>query len=116
MKYLLIIALALSGGMVGAYMFTDVVKPILGATTARTTITNQWTFSATTTQNKPLIVTTTNAATSTMQIGCIQTTATSTASPVKIVPVAISTTTTTFGNGTTGFLLVATFGTCPNLP
>lgn len=60
-------------------------------------------------------ISTSNTATSTLVVGCIQTTATSTASPVKLVVTAISTTTTTFGNGTTGFAVVAAFGTCPNL-
>lgn len=117
MKILLFVILALCGGILGAYLYTQTDIPLLlGATTARTTITNPWTFSATTTLSKPLIVTTTNSATSTAQVGCIQTTATSTASPIKLVPVAISTTTTTFGHGTAGFLFVGVFGTCPNLP
>lgn len=107
----------ISGSALGAYLYAqnqDIAA--LGATTARTTITNPWTFSATTTMSKPLILTTTNSATSTTQVGCIQMTATSTASPIKLVPVATATTTTTFGYGTTGFIMVGVFGTCPNLP
>ena len=117
MNLLLFFILALCGGILGSYLYShsDAILSF-GATTARTTITNPWTFSATTTLSKPLIVTTTNSATSTAQVGCIQTTATSTASPIKLVPVAISTTTTTFGHGTVGFLFVGVFGTCPNLP
>lgn len=60
-----------------------------------------------------LNVTTSNSATSTIAAGCWQLTATSTASPLKAVPAAISTTTTTFGSATVGFPLIAVPGTCP---
>lgn len=53
-------------------------------------------------------VTSTNAATSSIIVGCIQTYATSTANPIVIAPVS----TTTI---LTGLALSASFGTCPNL-
>jgi len=58
-------------------------------------------------------LTTSNTATSSLTAGCWQLTATSTASPIKVIPVSISTTTTTFGAATVGFPLIAVFGTCP---
>lgn len=51
-----------------------------------------------------LSLTTSNTATSTLVVGCIQTTATSTASPIKIVPVASTT--------AAGYFIWQ-FGTCP---
>lgn len=119
MKYLAILILSVTGGLFGGYYShstVDAVRHVFGATTARTTITNPWTFSATTTLSKPLIVTTTNTATSTTSVGCLQFTATSTQTPIKLVPAAFSSTTVTFGNGTVGFPLLAVFGYCPNLP
>jgi hypothetical protein len=50
---------------------------------------------------RSLVVTTTNTSTSTVQFGCWQTYATSTASPVKIQAT------------TTGAVMVPVFGTCP---
>lgn len=60
-----------------------------------------------------LDIETTNTATSTLQVGCIQMTATTTANPIKIVPATYATTTLTFGGNTTGLPVVAVFGTCP---
>lgn len=56
---------------------------------------------------------TTNTATSTLQVGCIQMTATTTANPIKLVPASYATTTATFGSNTTGLPAVFVFGTCP---
>lgn len=63
--------------------------------------------------NGALVLTTTNTATSTLQAGCIQMTASSTGSPIKLVPATYSSTTATFGFGTVGFPVMAVFGTCP---
>ncbi len=117
MKIVLVFILALGGGILGSYLYEhkDDIAHTFGATVARTTITNPWTFSATTTMSKPLIITTTNAATSTLQIGCIQTVATSTASPIRLMLSSIAT--SSVGYGETSFGLVGwRFGTCPNLP
>lgn len=79
-------------------------------TTGATTFTGDATFNG---GDGGIVVTTSNTATSSVETGCIQMTATSTASPIKLVPVATATTTTTFGFGTSGFVVVAVFGTCP---
>lgn len=70
--------------MIGSQLDKGSLPILFGATTARTTITNPWTFSATTTMNSNLVVTTADTATSSVQVGCIQTTATSTATPIKL--------------------------------
>lgn len=59
-----------------------------------------------------LVITTTDAATSTVQVGCIQTTATSTASPIKLL-VNQSATTTTLNSATVRGVVLWAFGTCP---
>lgn len=48
MKYLLVGALAVLGGVLGAYLTKAPEVLDFGATTARTTITNPWTFASTT--------------------------------------------------------------------
>lgn len=50
MKYLLVIFLSLAGGVLGGYLVDQVpaINHVLGATTARTTITNPWIFASTT--------------------------------------------------------------------
>lgn len=63
--------------------------------------------------NGALVLTTTNAATSTAQIGCIQTTATSTATPVILVLSSTASTSPTFGAGTAVGGVFWKFGTCP---
>lgn len=60
-----------------------------------------------------LDIETTNTATSTLQVGCIQMTATTTANPIKIVPATYATSTLTFAGATNGLPVVAVFGTCP---
>lgn len=64
--------------------------------------------------NSSLTVTTTNTATSTTYLGCINTTATSTATKIKMVFTDTGTTTKAGPNGTTanGFVLWQ-YGTCP---
>lgn len=61
---------------------------------------------------RSLIVTTSNLSTSTTQLGCIQTTATSTATPIYLTFSPYVGTTTTQG-GTSNFLVAARFGSCP---
>lgn len=56
---------------------------------------------------------TTDTATSTAALGCIQTTATSTATPIRLVIGQASFSTTTFRGVNNGFSVVAQFGTCP---
>jgi len=60
-----------------------------------------------------VVITTSNTATSTLQVGCIQMTATTTANPIKLVPATYATTTLTFGGATNGLPVVAVYGTCP---
>lgn len=58
-----------------------------------------------------LTVNTTNAATSTTAVGCVQTTATSTATPIRLLYTA-STTATAISGTQAGFVLWG-YGTCP---
>lgn len=101
--------------MGGAYLYIAQIVPNFGATTARTTITNPWTFSATTTANANITVTTTNAATSTIDVGCIQTYATSTLTPHHFAIANVVSGTTTFDGSNSSFFLVDRFGKCPRL-
>ncbi len=93
----------------------------------RTTVGNPWVFTGTVTHSSTLIqtgdatfnggdgavvITTTNTATSSVEVGCIQTTATSTATPVKIVLSSIATSSPAFGATTIGLAGWA-YGTCP---
>lgn len=61
-----------------------------------------------------LTVTTTNSATSTSALGCIQTVATSTATPIALVFSTVATSSTNVANGQTpnGFVLWK-YGSCP---
>lgn len=108
MKNFIFVLIALAAGFVGAYVY-DNKELILGATTARTTITNPWTFSATTTLNSNLVVTTTNSATSTIQVGCIETTSTSTATKIKQEFVTTGATSTYAGT------VYWSYGKCPRI-
>ena len=112
-KYLSVFILAIVGGILGSYLFTH-SEQLFGATTARTTITNPWIFSATTTNNANVVVTTTNAATSSVQVGCIQMTATSTATPIKLL-VNQQATTTTLDSATPRGVVLWAFGKCPRI-
>ncbi len=60
-----------------------------------------------------LTVTTSNTATSTATVGCIQTYATSTLTPVRIVLSSTGTTTATFGAGTANGGVSWQYGSCP---
>lgn len=63
--------------------------------------------------SKTLNITTANTATSTVIVGCVQTYATSTATPISMVFNSISTTTTMLnGQSNNGFVLW-TYGSCP---
>lgn len=80
----------------------------LGATT--TTTNNPWIFKDDiTVQGRNLNVTSSNSATSTIDVGCVQTYATSTATPWKL-SISVTGATTTF-NGT----VYARYGTCPSI-
>ena len=56
---------------------------------------------------------TTNTATSSAAVGCIQTTATSTATPLRFVISSTPSASTTFQGGTSNFTVLAQYGTCP---
>jgi hypothetical protein len=104
MKNFLFVLVALAGGILGAYLFQQIPALSLGATTARTTITNPWTFSATTTfSGKSVLVTSANTATSTVAAGCYEFYATSTATALK------------FQASTTPGIMYSQYGTCPRL-
>jgi hypothetical protein len=112
MKYLVLIAVAVVAGMFGGYIGHE---NNLGATAARTTITSPWTFSATTTMNGNLTLTTTNTATSSAQVGCIQTTATSTVTPIRFVIGNTQAASTTFQGSNSNFTVLAQYGSCPRI-
>lgn len=114
MKYAVLIGFAVIAGMVGGYIQGH-ANPSFGATQARTTITSPWTFSATTTLNGNLTVTTANAATSTVQVGCIQTTATSTLTPIRFVIGNVQAASTTFQGSNSNFTVLAQYGSCPRI-
>lgn len=103
MKYVTVFILSILGGIIGANLSTSVPTQLFGATTARTTITNPWTFTATTTMNGNLVVTTANTATSSIQVGCIQFYATSTATAQRFLA------------STTPGIMYSAYGTCPKL-
>jgi hypothetical protein len=60
-----------------------------------------------------LIITTTNSATSSIEVGCIQMYATSTASPWRLAFSSIASTTALYGGGTSDVAMMAQYGTCP---
>ena len=60
-----------------------------------------------------LVVTTTNAATSTIDFGCLQTTATSTLTPIRFVISSAGTSTATYGAGSANGGVSWQYGTCP---
>ena len=113
MKNFFFVLIALAAGFVGAYAY-DNKELILGATTARTTITNPWTFSATTT-GANVILTTTNTATSTLQVGCVQSTATSTDTPIRWVIGSTVAATGTYQGATSQGAVVWQYGKCPRI-
>jgi hypothetical protein len=106
MKNFFFVLLAIAGGMIGGYTINHIQ---LGATTARTTITNPWTFANATTTTKNIDTGTSNTATSSILVGCIQTTATSTATPVKLEFVTTGATSTYAGTAFWGY------GKCPRI-
>lgn len=110
MKGLFQVILSVVGGMIGAALLALPVH--YGATVARTTITNPWTFATTTAFSAPVTLTTGNTSTSTLIVGCIQTYATSTATPVYLALGSSSAATTTYGTLGRGSLAWQ-FGSCP---
>ena len=101
-------------------LFLPMVKtPSLGAVTGTTNYSNlalSGTLAVTgaTTLGGNTTITTSNTATSTVTVGCIQTTATSTATPIRLVPGSGANATTTF-NGTNAVGVIGwQYGTCPN--
>lgn len=89
-----------------------------GAVTNSSTLTQTGaaTFTADATFNggdNAVTITTTNSATSTLDVGCIQTTATSTLTPVRLVLSSAGTTTATFGAGTANGGVSWQYGSCP---
>lgn len=86
----------------------DTISPIVGQLRGTTlSLTGASTFGGT------MTVTTSNTATSTLKVGCIQTTATSTATAVRFVLSSAGTTTPTFGAGTANGGVSWQYGTCP---
>lgn len=102
MKYLTLVIAVIALGLGGASYF-NVDAPSFGGTTN---------FDALTLSTGPLTVTSTNSATSTTQLGCIQTTATSTATPIRIV-IGSSGATTTFQGASSVGVVGWQYGSCP---
>lgn len=117
-----------------------VVAPMFGGSGMlgaldRTTVGNPWTFSGAVTHSSTftqtgdatfnggdgaVVITTSNTATSSIEVGCIQMTATSTASPTKLTFFASSTlnidgasVTSGFGGSAVQGLVLWAYGTCP---
>ena len=90
--------------------FTPQTQPevSLGATSARTTIKNPWTFEQAVTMSSDLTVTTANTATSSVYFGCWQSTATSTDT---ILSLQFTASTTAPTNGS-GIIPVISYGAC----
>lgn len=90
-----------------------------GPVTLNSTLTSNGAITTTgdaTVSGGTLNVVTANTATSTVKVGCIQTTATSTATPIKMtLGVTGSTATTTFYGGTSKGVVYWEYGTCPAL-
>lgn len=72
------------------------------------------TVTGTTTINGNVVIPTSNTATSSIQVGCIQTTATSTATPIRLAFSTANNATTTF-TGTAFGLAAWEFGKCPKI-
>lgn len=70
-------------------------------------------FTGRITANGGVTVTTSNTATSTTSVGCIQTTATSTATPIRFVIGSVQAATSTFQGTNANFTVLAQYGTCP---
>lgn len=70
------------------------------------------TFTGAATFNGAVTITSTNTATSTLKVGCIQTTATSTATPIKLSFTLAPNSTSTYSGTSAGFVAY-NFGTCP---
>jgi len=102
MKNLLFVLIAIAGGMLGAYISANYSTLSFGATQARTTVTNPWTFTATTT-TKNIDTGTTNAATSTVIAGCFQFYATSTVTAHRFLA------------STTPGIMYSAYGKCPRI-
>ncbi len=95
----------------------------------RTTVSNPWTFAGAVTMSNvasitgdvtlgggagALVITTTNAATSTASVGCVQTVATSTLTPIKLVIGSVNATaSSTATNSTISGFVTWAYGTCP---
>lgn len=79
------------------------------------TFTGAATFTATTTMNGNLNITTSDTATSSILVGCIQTTATSTATPIRLTYTlaAQNVATSTYQGGNSNGNVVWQFGMCP---
>lgn len=116
MGTLKVILISVLSGMLGAFLFVHAPAVQFGATIARTTITNPWTFATGTTMSKTLTVTTTNIATSTVKAGCYQLTATSTSNPTYLIlGNRNSAASSSFTSVTSQGFVNWGFGTCPNL-
>lgn len=61
----------------------------------------------------PIVQLTSNTATTSAKLGCIQTTATSTATPVRLVIGSTQAASTTFQGTNSNFTVLAQYGTCP---
>ena len=88
----------------------------------RTTFTNPITFASAVTHSADstfsggdgaIVVTTSNTATSSIEVGCIQMTATSTANPVRLVMGSSILGTTTYQGSVSQGAVVWQYGTCP---
>jgi len=86
----------------------------LGGTSSSATLGGVTNFDALTLSTGPLVVTTTNTATSSMTVGCINSYATSTATAIKLIPgAANASASSTFSGGTSAGFVIWQYGSCP---
>jgi len=121
MDYIKLIVSAVLGGIIvlaGSAFFAPkgAEAPSFGAAANVTTVGNPWVFSNTSsgiTFSGTITQSTSNTATTSFKGGCIQTTATSTATPIRLVIGSAQAATTTFQGSNANFTVLAQFGTCP---
>lgn len=99
------LAILIIAFLVGSFFFGG--GSPLGVAANVTTITNPWVF------NKSITQATTNTATTTFSGGCIQTTATSTATPIRFVIGSTVQGTSTYQGGVSQGEVAWQYGSCP---
>ena len=90
----------------------DFESDVSAAFASTATFASTMTVAATTTDAGNIVITTSNAATSSIQVGCVQTVATSTLTPIQLSFEVANNATTTYSGTSNGFVAWK-FGKCP---